>query len=238
VTAVLALIGVLAAAALARLASSGCVGGATRRRCGVATGGLRSGLGRALGAPARRARARASPDQLGRVLSEALEQVARAVRGGASLHQAITAAAAAGPAAAVLADVAAATARGQPLAGALQDWPRRHPRPEVVMAAAGLALAASAGGSQARAVDALAATIRERLAVAADVRVHSAQARLSAVVIALLPLAFVVWAALTDPSFGRLLVASPAGWACVAGGLTLDGLGALWMRHLLRSALR
>ena len=71
----------------------------------------------------------------------------------------------------------------------------QRPSPRSRLAAVALGVAAETGGAQARAVDAVAATLRERLAVHADVRAQSSQARLSATVIALLPVAFVVWAA-------------------------------------------
>ena len=75
-----------------------------------------------------------------------------------------------------------------------------------------------------------------RRAVAAEVRSQSAQARLSALVIGLLPLAFLTWAALTDRRTVLFLVGAPAGWACLALGGGLEVIGALWMRRILRGA--
>ena len=104
------------------------------------------------------------------------------------------------------------------------------------MAAGALALAATAGGPQARAVDGVADTLRERRAVAAEVRAQSAQARLSALVIGLLPVAFLAWAVVTDRRTAVFLVASPPGWACLVAGIALEAAGALWMRRILRGA--
>jgi Flp pilus assembly protein TadB len=35
-----------------------------------------------------------------------------------------------------------------------------------------------------------------------------------------------------DGAAGRFLLHSPAGWACIGGGLGLDALGAWWMARL------
>ncbi len=102
------------------------------------------------------------------------------------------------------------------------------------MAAGALALAATAGGPQARAIDGAAATFRDRRAVAGEVRAQSAQARLSALVIGLLPVAFLLWAAATDRRTAAFLVADPLGVVCLGAGVALEALGALWMRRVVR----
>ena len=84
------------------------------------------------------------------------------------------------------------------LASALDGWAERRPLPSVRLGVAALALAAETGGASARAVDGVAETIRGRLAVGAEVRALSAQARLSALVIVLAPLAFSALAVASD----------------------------------------
>jgi Flp pilus assembly protein TadB len=39
---------------------------------------------------------------------------------------------------------------------------------------------------------------------------------------------------MSDGAAGRFLLHSRAGWACLAGGLGLDALGAWWMARLTR----
>ena len=104
----------------------------------------------------------------------------------------------------------------------------------MLLAASALALAAEAGGTQARAVDGVAATLRERLAVDAEVRALSAQARLSAIVIAIAPLVFGALAVGTDGRTAAFLLGQPLGWLCLAGGLALDALAAWWMLRITR----
>jgi tight adherence protein B len=170
-------------------------------------------------------------------LPAVLEEIARALRAGSSLRQACHDAAQ-GPTAARrwLASAMARAERGSALAAVFGSWATGAAAAEVRIAAGALALAASAGGSQARAVDGIALTLRERRAAAAEVHSHSAQGRLSAVVIGGLPVAFLAWAALTDRRTLAFLVSAPAGWASLASGVALEAVGVVWMRHILRAA--
>ncbi len=166
-----------------------------------------------------------------------LDDVGRSLRAGATLRQALGEAAHAheGPAAQGLAEVVVLAERGLPLTDALQRWSRAAAQPEVDLAVAALALAADEGGGAARVVDAVAATLRERRAAMQEIDVQSVQARLSAVVIALLPLVFTTWCVATDDRAATFLLASPAGWLCLVAGLGLLAGGAGWMVHIVRS---
>lgn len=173
-------------------------------------------------------------------LPGALEAVARSLRSGASLRQAV-AEAAASPAgaggrvlAAELARAAAEVGQGASLVVALEGVAARRPLPGLRLGVAALCLGAETGGAQARAVDGVAATVRERLAVAAELRALASQARISALVIGLAPVGFGGFAAATDPKTARFMFHTPAGLALLAVGLTLDGVGWLWMQRLAR----
>ena len=65
---------------------------------------------------------------------------------------------------------------------------------------------------------------------------QSVQARLSAVVIALLPVGFTAWCITTDPRAASFLLGSAAGWLCLTAGLALLAVGAWWMARIVRSA--
>jgi tight adherence protein B len=169
-------------------------------------------------------------------LPGALEEIARGLRSGGSLRQAVACAAEASPGilGEELARVALAAGQGMPLVEALEDCAGRSPRPGVRLAVAALSLGAETGGAQARAVDGVAATLRERLAVAAEVRALSSQTRASMLVIALSPLAFCAFASATDHRTSTFLFRTPFGVACLAAGIGLDVAGAAWMRRLCR----
>ena len=170
-------------------------------------------------------------------LPGALEDVARSLRSGTSLRVALAEAstAAAGPARTDLGVVVERIDRGVSVGSALDAWAVRRRAPEVRLAVAALGLGLDAGFTSARTVDGVAATLRERAALAGEVAAQAAQARLSALVIVLLPAAFTSWACLTDGRIAGFLLASTAGWACLLGGVTLNVVGAAWMARIMRS---
>jgi tight adherence protein B len=169
-------------------------------------------------------------------LPGALEAIARGLRSGASLRQAIAEAAGSTPGAlgAELQLVAEAAERGTALVDALEAWAQRCSQPGVRLSVAALCLGAETGGAQARAIDGVAATLRERLAVAGEVRALTSQTRASMLVIAAAPVLFCVFASTTDPRTSSFLFRSPIGLACLAAGVSLDIVGAFWMRRLCR----
>ena len=191
-----------------------------------------------------RARRGEADSRVEKELPMALEAVARSLRSGASVGQAIAEAAAAptggggkrrrGRLQAELAVVADQAGHGAGLIEALEALAVRRPGPGVRLAVAALCLGVDTGGAQARAVDGVAATMRERLAVEAEVRALSSQARMSALVIGLAPLGFGAFAAATDPRTSEFLLHTPVGLALLTVGLLLDGAGWLWMQRLCR----
>lgn len=163
-----------------------------------------------------------------------LEAVAARLRAGGSLAQALVEAAP--PPGGPLADQWRRTVELVPAVGAvgaLRDWAARAEQRSVRLAAAALTLAATTGGPPARAIDGVAATLRSRLALQAEIRALSSQARASAVVIVLAPAVFGVLAGLTDPRTAAFL-RTPLGLLVVVAGLGLDGLGGWWMARLCR----
>jgi tight adherence protein B len=193
-------------------------------------------VGPALVVRARRGRA---GDRLEQALPAALEAVARSLRTGASLRQAVAEAAVATPGrlGAELARAAGEAELGGSLVNALEALARRQGGSGVGLAVAALCLGAETGGAQARAVDGVAATLRERLGVGAELRALSAQARISALVIGLAPLGFGAFAAAADPRTSGFLLHTGPGLALLAVGLALDGLGWLWMQRLAGAAV-
>lgn len=179
-------------------------------------------------------------------LPDLVEDIARRLRTGSSLPQALAGAAsgasaahaegkpldpAADPAAA-LSEVVAAVERGGVLTDELDRWAQRRPRPAVALAVAALTLGVATGGPQARALDAVAATLRDRDAVRREATALAAQARASAAVMGFTPLVFAVVAGAADPRVAHVLLATPAGLACLASGIGLDAVAALWMLRI------
>lgn len=167
-------------------------------------------------------------------LPSMLEDIAGALRGGASLRQALAVAARrAQPAlAGDLCSVVAAVDRGAPMVAQLDAWSEADRSDGLRLAVAALTLGAETGGRQAHALDSVAATLRDRLAVERELAALSSQARASALVMGVAPVAFAAFATAADPRTGRFLVGTPGGWACLASGVALDAVAAWWMLRL------
>jgi tight adherence protein B len=169
-------------------------------------------------------------------LPPGLEHVAAHLRGGGTVAQGLAALAeGGGPLAADLRRITARAELGLALPEALAGWPVERNLPDVRAATGALVVASSMGGRSAAALDGLAASLRDRLGIAAEAQSQSAQAKLSAIVVGGAPLAFVAFTAMVDPTAVELLVGTAVGRVCLVLGLGFEVLAALWMRRILRS---
>lgn len=170
-------------------------------------------------------------------LPAVLESLAGSVRSGASLPLAVreAAATAGGPIALDLAGVVASVDAGTPLVSALHAWADHRGSGRVRLAVAALTLALECGGGEARTLDGVAATLRDRLAIEREVVALSSQARSSAVVMIAAPAGFVLLTGVGDPAVGEFFLHSSLGFACLAVGIALDAAGGAWMWWIARA---
>lgn len=218
-----------AAAAAACLALTGSLGGALVMATALIVAPVVAGS----------AGRRRDQRELEAALPDALDAVARSLRTGASLPGALAEAAtspAAGPVAVEWAGAAAAATAGVPVRDALAALVERRPIVPVRLAVAALSLAADAGGAPSQAVEQVAATLRDRAALAREVRALASQARASALVIAVAPVGFTALAGMADSKVLGFLLGSATGGACLALGLALDAAAAWWMARITRAA--
>ena len=178
-----------------------------------------------------RSRAEAAYDD---ALAAALDAAGRSVRSGGSLPQAVTEAAASvrGAVSADLTRVGASVERGRPFTDALAGWRAARDRPSVRLAVGAFVLATQTGGPPARVIEDVASAVRTRQQVAREAHALAAQARLSAVVVGVAPLAFMLLTCVTDRRNAHMLFGTPIGLTCVVAGLALDCVGAFWMHRM------
>lgn len=172
-------------------------------------------------------------------LPATLERLASSLRGGGAPTTAFVAVAATTPAplGSDLRVAAVEIEHGAPMAAAIDRWADAPgASPAVQLAAAALGLGVDAGGQVARSLDRVAATLRERRELQAEVRALATQARASAAVLALAPLAFTALVSTIEPGMVHFLVATPVGVLCLLAGLGLEGAGAVWMARITASA--
>lgn len=168
---------------------------------------------------------------------ETLDGLARDLRAGASFAAALPQALAGHPA--VLSGLRVALQRGAPVvdatARAAAEVARHHPSDATdALVLQALRAAHAAGGNGVDALDRAAAVLRERRAWRNERRAQSAQARLSARLLTVLPPAFAIWGLVADPRVRATYAASPLPAVCVVCGLTLNLVGWWWMRRLVR----
>src|SRR5204863_5217618 len=101
--------------------------------------------------------------------------------------------------------VVVAVEHGVPLADTFDEWARRDGLTGVTLVAAALALAAEVGGGPAAALEGVATTLRERIAIERELHALGAQARASAAVMVAAPLLFTAFAAGIDPAIASFL---------------------------------
>jgi tight adherence protein B len=162
------------------------------------------------------------------------ERVAGGIRGGSSLTRAVLEADVRGARPSPFPDVVHAIQRGRPLADAFRSS-GGDPSTPLGLAAPVLATCADLGGPAAPALERVASVLLGRSAERAERRAAGAQARLSARVLTLVPLAVVVVLLVTEPSV-RATFGTPAGMACLAVGGTLDLAGWWWMHRMIGGA--
>jgi tight adherence protein B len=122
---------------------------------------------------------------------------------------------------------------GVPIAEALDAWAASHDTDDARLLAGVLDLHRQSGGDLPSVLDGLSATLRERRAAHREVRALTAQARLSGVILGLLPIGFFGFLLLTSRREMLEAIATPLGGSALGIGLGLELLAFLWIRHLL-----
>lgn len=163
--------------------------------------------------------------------------VSRGLGGGDTMLQSLRAAAD-GPMSAPLEQIAAEHERGVTLSRAVQRWATRERTAEAALLSTAVTLASDRVGAQPQLFDHVAATVRAQADMAAEARVHAAQARASVWVVAALPWAVALALLAEGGAAARVLTSTPLGWFCAGGALVLELAGVAWMRATVARALQ
>lgn len=169
-----------------------------------------------------------------------VDDLARHLRHGATLHDALTTVVPEGSAlAAASRPLRHALARGATVGAACDAWQQRldaddMPRRELLRTLASVvAVSARLGGPTADPLDRVGVVMRQHASEDLERSAQSAQARISARVLTLLPIATLTLIATTDPE-ARSVITEPSGAVVVAVGMALNLAGAVWMRRITR----
>ena len=123
---------------------------------------------------------------------------------------------------------------GLPMRDALINLTERMPLVDVKFFVTAVMLQRETGGNLAEILDNLSYVIRERFKIQRQVRVFTAQGRLTMMLLMLLPPIIVVTMLVMNPSFIRPLFTDPLGHALLVGGITLQTIGYFVIRRIIQ----
>jgi tight adherence protein B len=158
------------------------------------------------------------------------DSLARALRGGDTLHRAVRTIDPPACAARDLAPALLALERGASVGTALAGIRTSSPHLDLVVVV--LRACAEHGGTAAEPIDRAAAALRQRAALTAERATQSAQARMSAMVMTILPGAMLLLLLVTSRSV-RATAISPVGLVVLTLGAGLNVVGWTWMRRII-----
>jgi tight adherence protein B len=123
---------------------------------------------------------------------------------------------------------------GQPLEGAMGALAFDVETSEARLLVSALAVHQRTGGELPAMLEEVAVIIGQRVDARRQVRALTAQGRASGAVLAVLPVAFLTLLSGTSGDGLGAFYRSPLGASLLLGGITLEGLGFLWIRRIVR----
>jgi tight adherence protein B len=123
---------------------------------------------------------------------------------------------------------------GVPVNSALANLTRRIPSRDLEYLVVALAIQRETGGNLAELLENIASIVRERLKLFGEIRTLSAEGRLSAWILSLLPFGLLGVLELMNPQFLSVLWNDPFGTKLVVSSLVSMAVGIVWMRSVIR----
>jgi tight adherence protein B len=170
------------------------------------------------------------------IFPEAIDTLARAVRAGHAFTTALELIAneISDPVASEFRKLFEEQKFGLPVRDALLNLTERVPLVDVKFFVTAVMLQRETGGNLAEILDNLSYVIRERFKIMRQVRVHTAQGRLTMMLLMGLPPIIIVTMQIMNPSFIRPLFDDPIGHALLVVGMSLQTIGYFVIRRIIQ----
>ena len=123
---------------------------------------------------------------------------------------------------------------GRSLDEALDKLARRLPLPSVTLVVSAMRIANETGGSLAETLERSAITIRSQLAMEDKIRALTAQGKLQALIVGLMPPALMLVLQHMEPEAMALMWSTTMGWSTLAAIAALEFFGVLLIRRIVR----
>lgn len=173
--------------------------------------------------------------EFNRHLPEAIDLMSRALRAGHSLAAAIEIVGeeCPEPVRTEFREVYRQQNFGLPVRDALVQLARRMPMPELGFVITAMLLQRETGGNLVEVLDRTAAVIRERLRIQGEIRIYTAQGRLTGWILTILPIAMFFLLGMANRGYTRVLIEEPIGRKLVYAGSILMIIGGLAIRKIV-----
>jgi len=168
-------------------------------------------------------------------LPESIDLMSRALRAGHSLTAAIEIAGeeCPEPVRSEFREVYQQQNFGLPAREALVQLARRIPLPELNFVVTAILLQKETGGNLVEVLERTTAVIRERLRIQGEIRIYTAQGRLTGWILSLLPIAMFFLLSMANRGYTRVLIDDQTGRKLIYTGLGLMVLGGLAIRKIV-----
>jgi tight adherence protein B len=123
---------------------------------------------------------------------------------------------------------------GLSLKVALENLVERMPILDLKLCVTAILIQREVGGNLSEVLSNISHTIRERFRIEGEIRVKTAQARLSGYIVSALPFVFFFWINVVNPKYFRVLYETQSGRSLLAVGVTMQLIGWLVIRRILR----
>ena len=161
------------------------------------------------------------------LLPDTIDLMARALRAGHTISSAIEMVASEGaePVASEFRQIFEQQNFGLPLREAMLGLAERIPIPDVAFLVTAILVQKETGGNLAEVLDKTAVVIRERFRLRGQLRVYTAQGRLTGWILAAMPFLMFVLLNIVNPDYMRILITDPAGRTLIYVGIVLMVVG-------------
>jgi tight adherence protein B len=169
------------------------------------------------------------------VLAEAIDMLARALRAGHSVVGALEILShnVPEPAASEFAEVFKQQNIGLPLRDALMQLLDRVPSDDLRVLVTAILVQKDTGGNLAEILDRTVGVIRDRLRIQGEIRVQTAQGRLTGWILSALPVVMLVLINIVNPGYSSILLHDPTGRKLIYVSLGMLAVGAMIIRHIV-----
>jgi tight adherence protein B len=169
-------------------------------------------------------------------LPAALDLMARALRAGHSVGAAIEIVAQEGgePLRSEFREVYKQHSFGLPQRDALLQLGRRVPSADLQIVITAMLVQKETGGNLVEILERTTAVLRDRMRIQGELRIRTAQGRLTGWILCLLPVVMFVLISLANPGYSDVLVHDPVGRKLTYAGIAMMAVGGLMIRKIVR----